>query len=87
MAHVLRNNARCPRCDTLSAASANFCARCNRVLCAHHSWQFLFSVRTFCAWCLFVRFIEVSLAPVWLIVKFFVLIVVVIWRAWFHAYR
>lgn len=74
-------------CGPMTKERANFCARCNRVLCAHHSWQFLFSTKKHCAWCLLVRFIEVSLALVWLIVKFFLAIVVVIWRAWFHAYR
>ncbi|GIK51412.1 MAG: hypothetical protein BroJett014_03850 [Planctomycetota bacterium] len=74
-------------CGPMTKERANFCARCNRVLCAHHSWQFLFSTKKHCAWCLLVRCIEVSLGLVWLVVKVFVAIVIVIWRAWFRAYR
>jgi hypothetical protein len=74
-------------CGPMTKERANFCARCNRVLCAHHSWQFLFSTKKYCAWCLLVRLVEVSLSLVWLLFKLFAAILGALWRAWFHTYR
>lgn len=74
-------------CGPMTKERANFCARCNRVLCAHYAWQFLFSTKKHCAWCLFVRFVETTLGIIWLIFKLFAAIIIAVWRTWFHAYR
>lgn len=74
-------------CGPMTKERANFCSRCNRVLCAHHSWQFLFSAKKHCAWCLFVRGIELSLTLVGLSFKLGFLIARGFWHAWFRTFQ
>lgn len=74
-------------CGPMTKDRANVCSRCNRVLCRHHAWQFLFSKSKHCSTCLFVRFIEVSLSLGFCAFKLTGLLLRGFWNMWFRAFR
>jgi len=74
-------------CGPQSKESAILCTRCNASLCRRHSWQFLFSQKRFCSWCLFVRAVEILLSLAAFIFKLFALLLRWLWHSWFRAYR
>lgn len=74
-------------CGPQSKESAILCTRCNAPLCRRHSWQFLFSQKRFCSWCLLVRAVEILLSLAAFIFKLFALLVRWLWHSWFRVYR